>query len=388
MSDEIVKAIGALREAADNKEQVSVKKFEEIEAKAFAMEAQNQELTAKVSQEEKSRVEMGEKLELIEKQLTRSQAGTEEQHQLKAYQKAIVKGVKSLDEREMKTLRTDINAQGGFLVRSPEIMQEIIKDITEISPIRQLARVRSTNSQSLKFRKRASIATASWKGELETADVGNSTYGLDEITVNKLPITVEISDEELRYAEYNMASEIQQDAAEEMAFQQNFAFINGDGVKKPNGFLLDADVIAGATTSATSGVLAADDFAVLIGQLKAAYNPTLGFNRATWSNAVNLKDSAGQYVINFGNLSAGIPNTIRGIPYVIMQDMPNVAANALAVVAGDFARGYMVVDGYSMEVIRDDFTGATDGLVKFTFKMGVGGGVLKSEAIKVLRIKA
>ena len=30
MSDEIVKAIGALREAADNKEQVSVKKFEEI----------------------------------------------------------------------------------------------------------------------------------------------------------------------------------------------------------------------------------------------------------------------------------------------------------------------------------------------------------------------
>ena len=122
--------------------------------------------------------------------------------------------------------------------------------------------------------------------------------------------------------------------------------------------------------------------------MKAAYNPTLGFNRATWSNAVNLKDSAGQYVINFGNLSAGIPNTIRGIPYVIMQDMPNVAANALAVVAGDFTRGYMVVDGYSMEVVRDDFTGVTDGLVKFTFKMGVGGGVLKSEAIKVLKIKA
>jgi len=80
---------------------------------------------------------------------------------------------------------------------------------------------------------------------------------------------------------------------------------------------------------------------------------------------------------------AGVPNTILGYPYVETPDMPDVAANAKAVAFGDFRRGYMIVDRVSLAVLRDPFTQATSGNVRYVARRRVGGQVIMAEAIRL-----
>lgn len=398
--DDFGKALHDLREAQDiikagHKEFDTYKalndaRYTELEKTAFAQEEKNQALVAEKAKEEKAKTEATERLDLLEKRFSRGNVGNakEVKEGINALQSFLTKGYSPELVIECKTLRTDINENGGFLTKNPEILEEIIKDITEISPIRQLARVRRTASQSLEVRRRKSLLNSEWKGQLETSDTDHSKYGMIEIVVNKLPITVDATREMLLYDDVSIMNEIMQDHAEDAAENEGFAFVLGDGSKKPEGFLVNEEVVAGAITSTSTGVVDGDDFSTLMTSLKVGYNPVFGFNRTVWGQIVNLKDSGGQYLINFGDLSAGINATLRGVPYRIIQDMPNAASGNLAVVCADFNKGYVVVDGMNVEIIRDDFTRKKEGVVEFQFNTFVGGKVVQPEAIAVLSIKS
>ena len=361
-----------------------------LEAKAFALEEQGQKYLASKVAGEKAYELLAERLDVAEKRYSRSNssAGDNLKLGMKTLDAFLCKGAEGMKSLEHKTMRTDINTDGGFLTTDPEILEGIIKDITEISPIRELARVRPTSTESLKVRRRSSLFNSVWKGQLETAVTDNSKYGMMEIPVNKLPINVDVSREMLLYEDVSIVNEIMQDFAEDSAENEGFAFVLGDGVKKPEGFLVNADVVAAAITSASSAVVDGDDFATLATSLKVGYTPVFGFNRTTWGQVINLKDSTGQYLINQGDLSKGISATIRGIPYRVIQDMPDVAAGALAVVCADFNKGYVVADGLRLEVIRDEFSRKKEGVIEFLLTTYVGGQVVQPEAFAVLAIKA
>ena len=124
----------------------------------------------------------------------------------------------------------------------------------------------------------------------------------------------------------------------------------------------------------------------MVHAIKSPYAPnaTFIFNRTTLSAIRKLKDTAGQYVFQAGMmLTAGVPNSILGYPYVEMPDMPDVAANSLSVAFGDFSRGYMVVDRVALSVLRDPFTQATAGNVRYVARRRVGGQVILPEAIRI-----
>lgn len=365
----------------------SDKKYTELEQKTYALEEQNQKLVTKGLDDEKSRQELTDRIDVFEKRLSRPGVGDEEAKQgMKVFNAYMLKGVEGVRALEFKTLRTDINTDGGFLTTDPEILEEIVKDITEVSPIRQLARVRRTTTESLRVRRRRTLLNSDWKGQLETSDTDTSTYGMMEIPVNKLPITVDITREMLLYEDVSITDEVMQDVAEDFAENEGFAFVLGDAVKKPEGFLVNADVVANAITSASVGVVDGDDFASLMTSLKIGYNPIFGFNRSTWGQIVNLKDSGGQYLINFGDLSAGVSATLRGVPYRIIQDMPDTASGNLSVIAADFNKGYVIADGLRLEMIRDEFTRKKEGVVEFQFTRFVGGQVVQPEAFVPLLI--
>jgi HK97 family phage major capsid protein len=81
-----------------------------------------------------------------------------------------------------------------------------------------------------------------------------------------------------------------------------------------------------------------------------------------------------------------VPNTILGQPYVEVPDMPDVAANAFPIAFGDVRRAYTVVDRISLSVLRDPFTQATNGNVRFIARRRVGGQVVLAEAIRKLKV--
>jgi HK97 family phage major capsid protein len=68
---------------------------------------------------------------------------------------------------------------------------------------------------------------------------------------------------------------------------------------------------------------------------------------------------------------------------LISGDSP--AGDTFPVAFGDFASGYQVVDRVGLQIMRDDYTGAGSGIVKFHARRRVGGKVILPEAIAVLK---
>ena len=81
-------------------------------------------------------------------------------------------------------------------------------------------------------------------------------------------------------------------------------------------------------------------------------------------------------------LTSGVPASILGFPYVEATDMPSEGSNTYPVAFGDFRRAYMIVDRVAMAVLRDPFTQATSGNVRYVARRRVGGQVVLAEAIR------
>ena len=68
----------------------------------------------------------------------------------------------------------------------------------------------------------------------------------------------------------------------------------------------------------------------------------------------------------------------------IATDMPDVAGGAKPVLFGDFRRGYMIVDRINLSIMRDPFTQASSGNVRYLARRRVGGQVILPEALTTI----
>ena len=64
--------------------------------------------------------------------------------------------------------------------------------------------------------------------------------------------------------------------------------------------------------------------------------------------------------------------------------MPSIASAAEVIAVGDFRRGYVIVDRLAISMLRDPYTQATMGKVRFIARKRVGGQVVLSEAIRLV----
>jgi HK97 family phage major capsid protein len=180
------------------------------------------------------------------------------------------------------------------------------------------------------------------------------------------------------------------------AEQEGVAFVAGDGINKPRGFL-DYDQVGesgwvwgklGYVATGVDGALPASDASdVLIDTiyaLKAGYRQNAGWvmNRKTQAAIRKLKDADGNYLWQ-PPASPGSRAMLMGFPLVEAEDMPDIASNATAIAFGDFGRGYLVVDRTGVRVLRDPYS-AKPYVLFYTTKR-VGGGVQDFDAIKLLK---
>jgi HK97 family phage major capsid protein len=377
-----------LRKALEQKDASDVVvqgKIANLEKELDKYEAKSAELAANLAAEAKAKEELKEQFDAIEKKLARLPKGTAAYAEKSVEVKELEDYVRFGDKKvEIKYLRTDSDNDGGYLVPE-EFAQEIIKKITEISPVRQVARVRTTSRESIQIPKRNDLVQGYWVGEGIEMTEGQSNYGTVKIAVEKLAAYTIITAEMLSDAAFNMESEINQDIVERFAQIEGYAYLNGDGVAKPFGILSNTDI-----QDVNSGIANSFDADALInvtGELKTGYNPSWMLNRRTLAFVRRLKDTMGQYIWQPG-LAAGQPNTILGHPYFSAIDMPDIAAGSVPVLFGDFMRGYTILDHTDMSLIRDPYSLSREGKIQFVAHRRTGGQVVLPEAIKKLKVAA
>lgn len=356
-------------------------KLEKIEADLQSIEDVNQNIVKTQTDQKK----LSEQLDNLETVLKRPGSGfgtTEIDTHVKAFDNYCRKGIDNLEPDEKKALTVSNDSTGGYLA-PPEYVRELIKTVTEISPIRSIAKVRSTSARSIQVPKRTGQFAAQWVAESGTrSETTGYQVGLEEIPAHEHYALVDISEQDLEDTVFNLEAEMQSEFAEQFAKAEGSAFVSGDAVGKPEGILTNSSV--GEAVSGNGTALTADGLLTLVHSIKSNYgaNGRFVFNRSTLAAIRKLKDTAGQYVFQAGmSLQGGVPNTILGYPYVEATDMPDIGANAFPIVFGDFNRAYQIVDRVALAVLRDPFTQATTGNVRYIARRRVGGQVILPEAI-------
>ncbi len=292
---------------------------------------------------------------------------------------------------EYKALGIANDTTGGYLA-PVEYIREIIKGVTDVSPARSLARVRSTASKAIQIPKRTGQFAAQWVADQGTkSETDGLRYGMWEIPTHEMYALIDISNQNLEDSAFNMEAEISFEATEQFAVAEGAAFVSGNGVGRPEGFLVASGVSGNNSGSATTIADVdgqANGLLTLKYGLKTAYarNATWALNRTTLGSVRRLKTAEKQYLWMPG--ISGQPNTIDGDPYVEVPDMPSEGAGTTPIAYGDFARAYTLVDRIQMEMLRDPYTQATSGNIRFIFRRRLGGQVTLAEAVRKLTCAA
>lgn len=289
------------------------------------------------------------------------------------------------------------DAEGGFL--APVEWDRTITDkLVQVSAMRSIASVQAISGTSFKklFNKRGTAS--GWvdeddaRPETTAPTFGSLTYATGEVYAN-----ISATQTLLEDAEVDLESWIAGEVETEFAYQEGVAFLSGDGSKKPNGILTYVTGAANAaahpygailaTNSGHASQLTADGIISLIYALPSELTTNARFvmNRNTQKTARLLKDTANNYLWQ-PSYAAGAPATLGGYPITEMAGMPDIGANTLPILFGDFKKGYLVVDRKGTALMRDPYTNKP--YVMFYVTKRVGGGLLNPEALKVLKIAA
>ena len=284
---------------------------------------------------------------------------------------------------EAKAMIVGDDTLGGYLA-PVQFDTEIIKGITLLSPIRQVARVRTTAMKSMNMPIRTGQFAARRAGENDArTETTGLKYGMVEVNAPEAYAIVDISNANLEDSAFDLGAEVQSEAELQFALLEGLESVTGTGPNQMEGFLNNTSI--GTTNSGAATTITADGLLTTKYAVKTGYarNATWLMNRTTLGSVRKLKDGEGDYLWQMGIANAA-PNTIDGDPYVEFPDMPLEGAGLKPVAYGDWNRAYTVLDRIAMSVLRDPYSQADNGMVRFRFRKRVGGRVTLAEAVQIL----
>lgn len=316
------------------------------------------------------------------------------------HQKAFASYLRSGDDDglrglilEGKAMNSAVSAEGGYLV-DPQTADTIKSSLSATSSVRAIANVVNVDSTSFDVLVDHADIGAGWASETGTLAETDSPQ-IDRITIplHELSALPKASQRLLDDSAFDIEGWLAERIANKFARSEAAAFVSGDGLDKPNGFLnapqVDNDVWVwgnlGYVPSGVAGELGgAERIIDLVYALGAEYRAgaTFVLNSRTVGALRQLKDSDGRFLWSDG-LAAGEPARLLGYPVLIAEDMPDAGDGETPIAFGDFSAGYTVAERPDLRVLRDPFSAKPH--VLFYATKRVGGAVSDYAAIKLLK---
>jgi len=301
---------------------------------------------------------------------------------------------------EMKSFNATSGDAGGYALPS-EIDAVIDRTLAAISPIRSVANVVKVGSAGYRKLVTTGGTPSGWAAETDArTETATPTFNEIAPSMGELYANPSASQAMLDDAQFDVEAWLAEEIATEFAKAEGSAFVGGNGTNRPKGFL-SATMSAAGDASRAFGSLqyvpsgAAGDFAAnpqdklidLVQTLRAPYRQGAVWvmNAATLARIRKFKTSDGAFLWAPG-MVAGQPATLLGYPVIESEDMPDIAANSLALAFGNFKAGYLIAERSETAILRDPYSNKP--FVNFYAVKRVGGCVSNSEAIKILKFAA
>ncbi|OBU11024.1 phage major capsid protein [Morganella psychrotolerans] len=291
---------------------------------------------------------------------------------------------------ETRALSTGVPADGGFTV-IPELDKQIMQQLTDESVMRQICTVKTIHSNEFKQLVSVGGAVVS-HGEEGQGRTETGTPKLEEVSIKLYPIYAypKTTQEIIDFSDVDILSWLATEIGDTFTDTEETDLVKGDGTKKSKGFLTysrvakgDKEREFGVLEKLEVAAIEADSLIDLKFKLRAKYrkNAVWVMNSNTAAKVQKLKNGNGDYIWR-ERLQAGDPDTLLGLPVFYLE---NMADDVIAL--GDFKRGYFIVDHETGTRTRPDNI-TEPGFIKIHTDKYLGGGLVDSNAIKVLEVKA
>jgi len=303
-------------------------------------------------------------------------------------------------EAELKSLTGTVLADGGYAVPR-EIDAAIAARLKAISPIRSIAQVVQTGTAGYRKLITTGGTASGWVSETAARpETASPKFAEIAPPSGELYANPAASQAMLDDAAFDLESWLADEIATEFARAEGAAFVTGSGTNQPKGFLgaptaaTDDAVRAFGTlqfvasgNAATLGTAPELKLIDLVHTLQAGHRQGASWvmNASTLAEVRKIKTSDGAFLWQPG-LVDGQPDRLLGYPVVEAEDMPDIGANAFPVAFGNFRAGYLIAERSATAILRDPFTNKP--FVHFYATKRIGGQVLDSDAIKLLKIAA
>lgn len=303
----------------------------------------------------------------------------------------------ALMDLEGKGMSIGSDPDGGYAV--PEyIEQELERLESDASALVRLAN--SVEAKGPVYKKIVNLggAAAGWVAETDARPETNSPKLAEvDIQVGELYANPKITQNLLDDIMFDAEAYISDEITEAFSDQLAAALFTGNGTNKPKGVLTytittesdaarDFGKLQAVMTEAASAV-SFDDLKALKSSLRAKYRNGAAWimNEATALVVSLIKDQNGNYIWRDA-VAEDEPDTLFGYPVEIDENAPDIADDAYPVLFGNFARGYYIARRKGIRLLRDPYTSKP--YVNFYTTQRVGGGVVNSECIKLLKVTA
>ena len=302
-----------------------------------------------------------------------------------------------LSALERKAYQMGSDVDGGYLV-DEEMAAEIDRVAKTVSTVRDLADVRTIGKASFEFRVKTAGMAARWVGEGEAGgETTNAKYAKIEIYAEEMECEPWVYNTTLEDADIDLVGDLTEEAGTSFGDAESAAFVSGNGVKKPRGFL-SYDIAANASyawgsvgyiASGGAGAFASsnpgDNIIDLLHSLKATYRngATMLMADTTLAALRKIKDGSGSFYLFNPDPTGEFDGIVLGKPVVVDDNVPVIAANSYSIAYANWKRAYRIVDRRGITLIRDNIT--AKGTTKFNFRKRVGGGIRNFEAIKLMK---
>ncbi|MDB5685370.1 MAG: phage capsid protein [Sphingomonas bacterium] len=302
---------------------------------------------------------------------------------------------------ETKSVVGTTGIDGGYAVPR-EIDEAIAATMKAISPIRAIANIVKVGSAG--YRKLVTtggtpsgwVSESAGRPETDTPDFIEIAPPMGELYANPAASQAMLDD-----AAFDVEGWLAQEIATEFARAEGAAFVAGNGVNKPKGFLTYAatsevdgvrafgslQYVASGGAGGFSASNPQDRLIDLVQSLRSPYRQGAVFvmNSSTAASIRKFKTSEGAFLWQAG-LVSGQPDTLLGYPIVEAEDMPDIAADSLSIAFGNFRAGYLIAERSETQILRDPFSNKP--FVHFYATKRIGGAVANSEAIKLMKFAA
>lgn len=247
--------------------------------------------------------------------------------------------------------------------------------------------INTTSGENLTIPTLDAYSTASIKAAGSAIAASEPTYNSFTLGAFKTGFLIQAANELVTDAGFDLASHLANQAGNAIGYAVNSQLTTGTGTVEPTGLVSAAGSgITGGT--GVSGGFTADNLIDLIYSVDGAVRrlPSFGLmaNTASIGAMRKLKDTAGNYLYNIGQVGPGGQDTFAGYNVVENPHVADIGTDALSVVAGALDSYKVRIAGGLQVASSTDYAFNTD-LTTWRFTIRLDGNLSHSAHVKYFK---